>query len=647
MTNNDFPLDQTIRPQDDFFHYTNGPWIKAHPIPDSEVRWSTFDVLRDQARNDMRAIYEDLQENEALSQQSIEQQARDFYFTGMNFDSFEESHRQLVNGFFTVIDAARTPRDLSGIIGHLHAHDIGGPWYAMVDAANDDSSAHALRFMQSGLTLPNRDYYLDDSPKMQEIRAEYEKFAKTTHKYFSNLGETSNAFWKTIISFETELAKISRTPAALREPENNFNRTSLKEVNETYHAIDWDLYAKNLGWQADDKISIDQPEFMEFINKVLAGRPLNDWKMYLKWRVLVRCMGKINSELAKHQFSFFGKVLSGAQEIQPLWKRVVATLGATIGEGTGRLYTEKHFPESSKQQVLELVEEVRSAYAERIDNLDWMSDKTKAYAKKKLAKMKVLIGYPDEWRDFSSLTIGRTSYLGNVLEAQKFEIAYWLKKLHEPTSRDDWFMTPQTVNAYHDPNRLVICFPAAILQAPFFSPTASHAANLGGIGTVIGHELTHGFDDKGSKFDANGNVNTWQTNEEQKKFTEKAQLIVDQANNYEVLPGLTLRGDLVLGESIADLGGIELALHALKKTLSPSQNERQEALEAFFTTYAHTEAGSIREEKQREYALNDPHPDSEFRVNAILQHVDDFYTTYNITDDDTLFRPAVKRAKIW
>lgn len=647
MTQDDFTLDPAIRPQDDFFHYANGPWIKAHPIPDSEVRWGTFDVLRDKARSDMRKIYEDLQKDDAAVTSTIEQQARDLYFTGLNFDTFETEHRRLIATFFQKIDEAKTSRDLSKTIGYLHKYDIGGPWYAMVDAANDDSSTHVLRFMQSGLTLPNRDYYLDDSPKMQEVRKAYEAFVQTTHELFPGLGDTPAGFWTALIAFEIDLATISRTPAQLREPEENFHRMLLSDVRKKYKAIDWSLYAEALGWTADDKISIDQPEFMSFVDEDLSTRPLAEWKMYLKWRVLTKTLSKVNEEMAEHHFSFFGKVLSGAKEIQPLWKRVIMTLGATIGEGTGRLYAEKHFPESSKKHVLNLVEQVQSSYAERIGELDWMSDTTKAYAKKKLAKMKVLIGYPDEWRDFSTLTITRTSYLGNVLEAQKFDIAYWLKKLHEPTSRDDWFMTPQTVNAYHDPSRLVICFPAAILQAPFFDPSAPHAANLGGIGTVIGHELTHGFDDQGCKFDADGNVNTWQTEEEQKRFMEKAQIIVSQANSYEVLPGLTLRGELVLGESIADLGGIELALHALKKTLSDVGDEQKKAFEAFFTTYTHTEACSIREEKQREYALNDPHPNSEFRVNAILQHVDDFYKAYAVNPNDKLFRPTEDRAKIW
>ncbi len=327
----------------------------------------------------------------------------------------------------------------------------------------------------------------------------------------------------------------------------------------------------------------------------------------------------------------------------PLWKRTVVAAEYTIGEGTGRLYAERYFPETSKKQVLGLVEQVRDAYRERIVDLDWMSDDTKKYAQQKLANMKVLIGYPDVWRDISDVTISTKSHLANILSGQKSEVAYWLKKLHEPTSRDDWFMTPQTVNAYHDPNRLVICFPAAILQKPFFDPKASLALNMGGIGTVIGHELTHGFDDQGCMFDAEGNVKTWQTEHERNAFLEKAQIIVDQADAFEVLPDLKLKGKLVLGESIADLGGVEIALHALKSHVDVDNA----AITHFFINYAFTECSNVREEKLREYTLSDPHPLSQFRVNGILQHVDDFYEVFDVSPDDKLFTPTELRAKIW
>jgi predicted metalloendopeptidase len=644
-TPQDIIFDDSVRPQDDFFQYVNGKWLESHPIPESETRWGTFNILRDEAWRAMRTIYQDIQ---TLTPEvgSIEQQARDFYFSGMHFNEFDATHRQLVLAMYQDIDAIETTKELSHVIGLLHSRDISGPWQTYIDSDHEDSSKHVFSFRQSGITLPNRDYYLDDSSKMQEIRKAYQIHAQKVYEQFPALSEDSSTFWDTLISFETALATISRSSADLRDVEKNYNKMSFDMVIKTYPAIDWLAYADGLGWRPTDQISIEQPEFFAAINDAFVSRSLDEWKLYLKWRVTSQCLSKINSSLAQLHFEFFGKTLSGTTEIMPLWKRVVLAAEYTIGEGTGRLYVERYFPESSKKQVLSLVDALREAYDERLQQLDWMSPATKEHARKKLANMKVLIGYPDAWRDFSGLSITRSSYLGNILAAQAYEVAYWLERLHEPTSREEWFMTPQTVNAYHDPNRLVICFPAGILQKPFFDPTTALAINMGGIGTVIGHELTHGFDDQGCMFDAEGNVRTWQTQEERDAFTKKAQVIVDQADIFEVLPGLTLKGSLVLGESIADLGGLELALYALKKQLD-DVTDKKLAIEQFLINYAYTECSSVREEKLREFTLTDPHPASEFRVNGMIRHVDDFYKAFDVTERDKLYLAPDKRARIW
>lgn len=634
-------IDKSIRPQDDFFSYVNGIWLKENPIPKSETRWGTFNVLRDDAWKAMHGIYENASKKNAKTG-TVEQQVGDFYYTGMHFDSLKATHLQEVRDFFATIDSITSSAGLSEAIGRLNAIGISAPWINYVDADHDNGKKHILHFRQAGLTLPNRDYYLEKTDKMREIRMHYKKFIHKVHGALPEIAPTAADFWDKLIHFETAIADVSRPAAALREVENNYHQTPFAKVKSTYSAIDWDVYAKAYGWKPDDKITIDQPEFMAFVSEAVTTIPLDEWKIYLKWRFAARLMAKISSDFATLHFGFFGKILGGASEMMPQWKRVVLTVESELGEAAGKLYVKDHFPKSSKKQVLGLVEEIRESYAERIDALDWMSDKTKTYAKKKLANIKVLIGYPDTWRDFSDLSISRESYVGNILAASKFEIAYWLGRLHQPTSRDDWFMTPQTVNAYHDPNRLVICLPAAILQPPFFSPTASVASNLGGMGTVIGHELTHGFDDEGSEHDADGNVKKWQTPKERKAFKEKAEVIVKHADSFEVLPSLTLRGTLVLGESIADLGGVEIALHALKKKTAKNADLRE-----FFITYAVTECAKVRDEKLRECTLSDPHPNSEFRVNGILQHVTDFYGTFAVTSGDALYRPASKRAKIW
>ncbi len=645
-----YTFDTTLRPQDDFYGYVNNTWLAAHPIPESETRWGAFMELRDEAWHNMRDIYEKLQSEEP-AKGSVRQQARDFYYTGMHLDDFVDTHMQLIHALFEDIEAIATPRDLSRVLGSLHAMKINGPWVMIIDADNDDSSKHVVRFRQAGLTLPDRDYYLEETEKMRRIRDEYRLHMDKVYDFFPSLSTSAKELWATVYSFERALAEVSRSSTDLRDVQNNYHKTALAAARKTYSHIDWQAYATELGWEADDKLSIDHPEFMAYVDAQLTARSLTDWKTYLKWRVVVACYGKVSTELASLRFEFFGKVLSGTTKMMPLWKRIVLAADDAIGEAVGQLYAEHHFPESSKRQMLSLVDATRATYEERIKRLEWMSEETKTYALKKLANMKVLIGYPDTWRDYTDLAIDRTSYLGNYIAAARFDNAYWLRRLHEPTSREEWYMNPQTVNAYHDPNRLVICFPAAILQPPFFDPVAHIAANMGGIGVVIGHELTHGFDDQGCMFDAEGNVRTWQTPSERKTFKQKAKIIIDQADHFEVLPGLTLKGGLIIGESIADLGGLEIAFETLSDQLKGQLNDTVDdnltAEELFYVNYARTECMNVREEKLREYTLTDPHPASVFRVNGMVQHNDDFYRIFAVARADNLYLPPDKRARIW
>jgi putative endopeptidase len=642
-------LDATVRPQDNFFNYVNGKWLADNPIPDSETRWGSFSILHDEAQKNMRAIYEGLQDKE-LEPNSLQQQVRDFYASGMSFDQQQDDATSVVRDYFKEIDAATTATKLVQVLGKLHRVDIEAPWRTIVDADDKDSSAHILRFVQPRLTLPDRDYYLEENEKMQSIREAYKKHAIALYAHFPELAANEDDFWSTVWTFELSLATVNRSQTALRDVQNNYHRIELDELVNTYKNIDWPEYAAALGWNTGSRISVDQPEVLEHINNLIAEKPLTEWQTYLKWTFLIKHGGRLSDELSQLRFEFFGKVLGGTKEILPLWKRVAATVDMTMGEGAGKLYAEKHFPESSKRQVLAIVEDIRAAYKERIQALDWMTDPTKEVALRKLANIKVLIGYPDEWRDFSALTIKPDAYFRNVLAAEELATDYWLGRLMEPTSRDDWFMHPQTVNAYHDPNRLVICFPGAILQPPFFDPNVPYAANVGAIGAVIGHEFTHGFDDQGCQFDESGNVRTWQTEEERKAFAERAQKIIDQADNFETLPGVHLKGKLVIGESIADLGGLELAHHAfLAKVKDPAEKleDKLSAEKIFFISFASTECGDSRDERKRELALSDPHPTERFRVNGVLSNCDKFYETFNVHEGDKLYLPPAARAKIW
>ncbi|HKX24466.1 MAG TPA: M13 family metallopeptidase [Candidatus Saccharimonadales bacterium] len=642
-------LDKAVRPQDDFFAYVNNKWLADNPIPDSETRWGSFSILHDEAQGHMRDIYEELQGQDSANG-SLEQQIRDFYRSGMDFDKHKTGNLAVMDEYFDRIDSATNPTELIKVMGEVHRADVEGPWRMIVDADDRDSTSHILRIVQPRLTLPDRDYYLDEAEKMQSIREAYQKHARAMYAHFPALAASEDNFWDTVWEFELSFATVNRSRTALRDVQNNYHRVEYAELKDTYKNIDWDTYAKAVGWDTSSRISVDQPEVLQHVDDMISQKSLDQWKTYLKWQFLIKHGGRLSEELSNLRFEFFGKVLGGTTQIMPLWKRVAATIDAAMGEGSGKLYAERHFPESSKKQVLDIVEDIRAAYKERIQALDWMTEPTKEVALRKLANIKVLIGYPDKWRDFSDLEVKPDAYLRNVLNADALATDYWLGKLTQPTSRDDWFMNPQTVNAYHDPNRLVICFPGAILQPPFFSPDAPYAANVGSIGAVVGHEFTHGFDDQGCQFDEEGNVRTWQTDDERKAFAERAQKIIDQADNFEVLPGVHLKGQLVIGESIADLGGLELAHHAfLANVTDPAEKIDGDltAQDVFFISFASTECGNSRDERKRELALSDPHPTEKFRVNAMVGNCDSFYETFDVSEKDALYLPPAARAKIW
>ncbi len=639
-------VDNSYRPQDDFFAYANSRWLKANPIPANESRWGSFYVLRDQAWKALSDIYEELQTGEYQSG-SIEQQARDLYFSGMHLDDQTEASLKLLKTEVARLDAIKDTAELSAAFGYMERSGINAPFCTIVDADDYNSAQHILRFHQEGLSLPNRDYYLDKAAKMAKIREQYVEFAAKVYAEFDFL----DGDFQKIIELETKLAAASTSNADLRDPHANYHLTSFDELKSSYQNIDWDKCADGMHWQPKAKLSVDQLAFFEVLNREVAATPIDIWKQYLKWHLTISCMSKISSRLAELYFEFFGKVLGGTTEITPLWKRVVTLIDSIMGEGVGQLYCQKHFPESSKKLLENLVEEVRDEYRRRLEKLTWMEPATRKLAIKKLDNMKVLIGYPDKWRDFTKLEIVADCYLANFLNGKRFTSDYYMQRLEEPTSRDDWFMYPQTVNAYHDPNRLVICFPAAILQAPFFDPTASEAANFGGIGTVIGHELTHGFDDQGCEFDAEGNLKQWQSPTDRQKFQQLTQKVIDHADTYEVLPGLFQQGKLVVGETIADIGGIDISFAAFRRKrgeaiFQKTDNAFSQA-EEFFINYAQTENGETRTEKKREMALVDPHPESEYRVNGVLANTEAFYQAYDIKETDKMYLDPAKRGHIW
>jgi predicted metalloendopeptidase len=640
MTKHTF--DTNIRPQDDFFGYVNNPWLAANPIPETESSWGTFYELRDQATDAAHAIMDDLAGRPANALTHDQQLLRSFYRSALHYDEQKQAHYGTLRALYADIDAIQSSDDLAYFIGQMHSHDQTAFWTVYVDHDDKDSKMQVLRFHQSGLTLPNRDYYLSRTTHMRDIRTAYQTF----HTDLSaHLGDLVPAQWDSLYSVEHRLAKAAWTNVKLRDIAKNYNRMSYARLKQKL-PFAWDAYSRGLGWTPSDHIVVSQPSFMREVLQLLNDTPLEDIKSYLKWRVLLSVVMWIDAESTRIAFALFATAISGVRGMKPLWKRAIqAADGLIIGEAVGREYAARHFPESSKQAVLAMVEDIRSAYHTRLDHVSWMGDATKAKAHRKLDAMKVLIGYPNTWKDLSDLSCPTDNHIASILAARQFWNAIEIAKVGTPPLAEQWEMNAHTVNAYHHPNRLEIVFPAAILQPPFFDPSASYATNLGGIGAVIGHEFTHGFDDQGADFDEHGNTNRWQTPEERAEFDTLAQHIVKQADAYQTVPGVFLQGKLILGEAIADVGGLELALQALRDHTSAA--DFRDEVQGLFVNFARCECGHATRERLIELAKIDPHPPSPFRVNCVVCHTSTFYEAYDVKTTDGLYLSPNSRAHIW
>lgn len=633
-------LDTTVRPQDDFFGYVNNSWLAANPIPPSESTWGTFYVLRDKSWQAVRDIIDELTQKPATELHHSELLLKQLFESIMSFDEHSSYHLASIKQEMDVIAAVTTPAQLAAYLGSAHRRGISPFWTGYVTPDDKDSQREVFRLYQSGLSLPNRDYYLENDARMKDVREKYKVYYRNVAALLPQLIDATQ--WEAVWSCEHALAKASWTDVELRDIEKNYNPTNEQDLAKEMQ-FDWQAYFTALGAHPGDNLIVDQPSFIKTSVKIMRETPLDDLKAYLRWKFVNRFIGVISEASSKLSFGFYGTTLSGMTEQKPLWKRAVLIADSLIvGEALGKAYAARHFPESSKTAVQSLVEDVTAAYHARIDRLDWMSDATKQRAHTKLDNIKVFIGYPTVWKSFDDLSFTPENVVENMLAAEEFETDYELAKIGNKPHEEEWEMNAQTVNAYNHPNRLEIVFPAAILQPPFYDPQASYATNLGGIGAVIGHELTHGFDDQGSQFDEHGNTNFWQTNEERAAFDKLADNIVRQANAFETVPGTFLQGKLILGEAIADVGGLELALESLRQKNGTAQDVTD-----LLINFATCECGHATTERLIELAKTDPHPPSRFRVNCVVCHTDDFYTAYNVTKSDGLYVAPENRARIW
>ena len=641
-------MDAAVRPQDNFYRYINGGWINSNKIPDDKTAIGSFYDLRDKADDDVKAIIEELAATKGLTVGSDEQKVADLFRSFMNTEARNNLGITPVQSIFDAINALKNKNDLASFFGTYSTVGINNPLGLYVNIDAKDSANYAAYMAQNGLNLPDRDYYFNNEERFVSLRAGY-----LVHiEKMLNLADIPNAkeAAKNIMALETKLASHHWTRVERRDSEKSYNKFATKDLNNLTDKFNWQTFLTAEGINGQKDIIINQPSYIKGFGKVLDETSLAIWQEYLTFNTLSAFASYLTVDLDKESFDFFSKQLSGRNEQRPQWKRGVSVVNRNLGEVIGKVYVTRHFTPQAKSRMSTLVENLRNAYGASIDNLAWMSDDTKKAAHVKLAAFTPKIGYPDQWEDYSKLSINADDLIGNIIRSRRLSSEKEIAKLGGPIHKWEWHMTPQTVNAYYNPPANEIVFPAAILQAPFFNMKADDAVNYGGIGAVIGHEMGHGFDDQGSKYDATGNLRNWWTEQDLKEFSTRTKALVEQYSGYQVFEGLNVNGELTLGENIGDLSGVTIAYKAYKASLNGKEAPVIDGLtgdERFFMGYAQIWRGKIVEKSMRNRVATDPHSPGEFRVLGILSNFDKFYETFDVQEGDAMYIAPEKRVKIW
>ena len=646
-------MDTKVRAADDFYEYACGGWMKANPLPAAYSRFGSFDRLAEDNNKRVNGILKELLEN-SYPQGSVEQKLSDLYKLAMDSARREKEGVEPVMPQIKQMEAAKTKDQLFAIQLEMMAYGDSEFFYAGIGADDKNASQNILNVYQSGLTLGQKEYYLENDEATVKIRDAYKQHIVRMFQLFGFKKGAAEKKMKNIMKVETELAKASKSRTELRDPIANYNKMTLKEFDSKYPHLQLErqMNAKGIKSQFIQEMVVGQPAFMDAADKLFAKMTPAEYRDVMEWGVISGAAGYLNDAVRAANFDFFGKTFSGRQEDHPLWRRATNQVQGVMGEALGRIYVKKYFPASSKERMKTLVENLRVALGERIAAQDWMDDSTKVNALLKLNTFYVKIGYPDRWTDISDLNIdAKKSYFDNMKECSRFWTAWHINHTAgKPVDRDDWHMTPQTVNAYYNPTTNEICFPAGILQVPFFDPTADDAFNYGAIGVVIGHEMTHGFDDQGRRYDKDGNMHDWWTEEDGKNFTSRTDELADFFSKIEVLPGLNANGRLTLGENLADHGGLQVAWYAYKNATKRNPLPVIDGLTAdqrFFLAYAGVWAGNITEAEIRNRTKSDPHSLGRWRVNGTLPHIDMWYDAFGVKEGDKMFIPKSKRLSLW
>lgn len=644
-------MNPSVNPGEDFYKYACEGWIKANPLKPEYARFGSFDVVAENNRKQLQDLINELA-SVKHEQGSIGQKIGDLY--NMYMDS-ARMNKDGITPILADLKKVEDTQDRDALILLFIKNDLLGSGFifgAGIGADMMDSNNNLVGLGQGGLTLGQKDYYINDDEATIKIREGFKKHIINTFKIFGDDEATATRKMESIMNIETKIAKGNKSKTELRDVANNYHKMSYQQLKEDFKGFPWDEYWNTFKITDLDFVDVGQPEAIKNDIEILNTISIRELKDWMQWKLISNNASLLGDEVYNESFDFFGRQLSGRKEPQPRWKRAVSAVSGILGEAIGQMYVQKYFPAENKTRMLQLVKNLQIALSERIDQQEWMSDSTKIKAKEKLNSFSVKIGYPDKWKDYSKLNIDSSKSLYELCK----DISVWANddevnnKYKKPVDKDEWFMTPQTVNAYYNPTTNEICFPAGILQYPFFDMSADDAFNYGAIGVVIGHEMTHGFDDQGCQFDKEGNFNNWWAKGDDKKFKKRTQRMIDFFNGIEVLPGLYANGQLTQGENIADHGGLKIAMRALQNATKEKPLPIKDGFtpeQRFFLAYAGVWAQNITEESMRQQTTSDPHSLGEWRVNGALAQIDAWYDAFNITKKDKMFVPKKKRVNIW
>lgn len=641
-------MDVSIKPGDNFYLYANGNWIKNNPIPASKTRWGSFDVLREESSKRLQGLLEYAAANTQKDRKT--QVIGDFYASGMDSLAIEAKGYNPIIPDLNKINALNNLEEVVQAVATLRTVGLGSPLLGVfISPDRKNVTQYIPSINQGGTTLPDRDYYLKDDARSKKIRAAYQKYIAKMFTLIGESNENATQFADAILAIETTLAKAQFSRVEMRDPYKTYNKLTIAQVNTLTPNIEWNSFMQKMGIEKVDSVIVGNPSFLKEVNRLLLEQSLANWKAYLKWNIVKSAAPYLSASFINTEFEF-NSIISGQKAQTPRWQRMSSLLDRTLSDFLGELYVEKYFKPEAKQRMVELVKNLQTAFAERIQNLDWMSDATKAKALEKLNAITNKIAYPNTWKTYEGLTIDRNDFYGNVKKAAIWQYQYMMNRLGKPVDKTQWGMTASTVNASYSPSNNDITFPAGILQFPFFDFGADDAVNYGGIGAVIGHEITHGFDDQGRQFAADGNLKDWWTKEDGEKFKAKANQVVEQYNAYTVLDTIHVNGKLTLGENLADLGGLNMAYAAYTKTKEFKKGKKIDGFtptQRFFLSWAQVWRNNTVPETAAQLILTDPHSPGLHRGNGPVVNMDAWYKAFDIKEGDKLYKKPEDRIKIW